>query len=1394
FSTVEPSEIELPEQPAAPIQELGVPLNGLKCRACSFITVNTGNMKTHCRKLHELSWTGDKSILYEDVKVQSFFRAGGLQKYFIVDLVDAENGENLDLDHVVQQQLAQWKETKQQLKAEMEVMDDAAKTDKTGWFKRTGWLEHFKDRNLVHLSHQTRLPDQSEVKLRLAAKLTETLIEKCVKGLSTLARETRRWLRSAAPNDIDVRPLARLQNPESQAVYAGYIVKFVCYYLRIVADEELRIERAAQLVDSESDGELSSVADEPESEYEDDEDEEEDGSPQPRRRPRTQPQKDMMKDARELFCWKDSQKTLAIQLWLALNGNDREEQINALLASLSSFIFTTYGDQIFTSGLVHFLAVLGIDAEMERLRTAKNYSYMLAGVVYCVRVLGVEHLLPAAQRDEQTDEDREKFKTMRSKYLADGSYSPMSEMLSLLAYGKHVGLNAGNAGSVYWSKDKKTFYLNGRPILIERFCKMAQSMVADVEEMLWPLCWVTKTEDRFAIPLGQIVDDVTFTKQGMSFVSRPGNHLSNGLSWMLRRARSSEEGMQLQSRDGTWKGKNVRRYLLQVERFLELLLGCVHITSGQPGRGSEITTIRHRNGLLQDRNIFVVDGQIMMVVRYHKSQSQWDKPKIVPRFLPPRLGQVMAVYLAYVQPFYEYLTVQVLGGHLNDYVWGNEQGAWDTGRLTRMLKRETGKRLGVVLHTHDYRHTAVGIGREKIGESFGRGYQDEVGEVEEAEVDEDGEDLIELQNNRTTAMGVGNYSVPMDIVKHLSVRSIEAFRPLSMMWHCFLGVDDGLGGADRRADVGERAGTKRPMRESMSGIALRPKEKEARIEKPRENALRRALQRVLGREEVGFKSAEQEQAMHAVLDGQTPLVVVLPTGGGKSLLFTIPACIEEDGVTVVVVPYRALIEDLVKRIQLCGIDCIEWKHGETSPASVVVVSADLAGNLTSSGNFIGYAGLLASKGWLRRVVVDECHLIFTSSDWRPKLALLKNLRLLACPIVLLTATLPPVRESELASSMLVQNATYIRASTVRANTRYFVSWCQRDQMMDTAIEMSRRRQEQLRKKGEKGVVYCRSKRQCEELAEALGCAYYHAGVPDRAERVQAWLEKGGFIVATSALGTGVDFAGIVYILHVGMPWSMIDYAQESGRGGRGGETVDAVVLVEHGEVERRMQEKEEDIDVQAIGLFLIGGGCRRELMSRYLDKKGVSCSDMDTAGCDRCGEGRQEWIRGQQQASWEWDVVRKKLEELDQGCAICWLFGRGVEGADEERWKGHRTMGCNEDAEVNVRVVDGFRREVRDGGGSHSCRRCWVSQKYCATGESMENRCQWPNIVIPLAYTAMAMEGGQEIVREVGFQGREKKEYGAWLGKRHREPVWGEFFSNAMVVAIGVILKYGVEG
>jgi hypothetical protein len=111
-------------------------------------------------------------------------------------------------------------------------------------------LPFLKGRNLAHLGYAARSPDRNEAKLQLAAELAEKLVERSVRGLVSLSPETRRWLRSAQQAEVDQRPLARLQNPESHATYAGYIVRFFCFFLRIVASkiEIVQTARKALLV------------------------------------------------------------------------------------------------------------------------------------------------------------------------------------------------------------------------------------------------------------------------------------------------------------------------------------------------------------------------------------------------------------------------------------------------------------------------------------------------------------------------------------------------------------------------------------------------------------------------------------------------------------------------------------------------------------------------------------------------------------------------------------------------------------------------------------------------------------------------------------------------------------------------------------------------------------------------------------------------------------------------------------------------------------------------------------------------------------------------------------------------------------------------------------------
>jgi superfamily II DNA or RNA helicase len=120
-----------------------------------------------------------------------------------------------------------------------------------------------------------------------------------------------------------------------------------------------------------------------------------------------------------------------------------------------------------------------------------------------------------------------------------------------------------------------------------------------------------------------------------------------------------------------------------------------------------------------------------------------------------------------------------------------------------------------------------------------------------------------------------------------------------------------------------------------------------------EDEIKRAMQKALRRDNVEFRSEEQRDALYTIVSGNqtTPLVVVLPTGGGKSLLFIAPAYLIDPGVTIVVVPYRVLLDNLLKTAKNARIDCIEYRPGEQNPAALVLVSADFAGG----SQFLSYA-------------------------------------------------------------------------------------------------------------------------------------------------------------------------------------------------------------------------------------------------------------------------------------------------------------------------------------------------------------------------------------------------------------------------------------------------------
>jgi superfamily II DNA helicase RecQ len=285
----------------------------------------------------------------------------------------------------------------------------------------------------------------------------------------------------------------------------------------------------------------------------------------------------------------------------------------------------------------------------------------------------------------------------------------------------------------------------------------------------------------------------------------------------------------------------------------------------------------------------------------------------------------------------------------------------------------------------------------------------------------------------------------------------------------------------------------------------------------------------------------------------------------------------------------------------------------------------------------------------------------------------------------------------------VHTATIVRApSTQRPRTKYVVLQCQRRRLVERAVQQAQEMLEEATRLAQetgtesvKGIVYCRSRELCEQLATALDCSAYHAGVESRTEILQGWRQDSGLIVCTSALGVGVDISGVRFTLHIEQPWSMIDFVQESGRAREEGKAVVLVAaqqsrLAQPAQPAERAEEiAEEEIDNSAaIAAFVRTSGCRRAVMSRYMDSVQVSCRDVRAAMlreavvlCDNCdaqaayrqAEGEQQDRESEQetgvervssgQAAWQENsrvqateerVVCKKLSKLAEfTCPYC---------------------------------------------------------------------------------------------------------------------------------------------
>ena len=396
------------------------------------------------------------------------------------------------------------------------------------------------------------------------------------------------------------------------------------------------------------------------------------------------------------------------------------------------------------------------------------------------------------------------------------------------------------------------------------------------------------------------------------------------------------------------------------------------------------------------------------------------------------------------------------------------------------------------------------------------------------------------------------------------------------------------------------------------------------------------LQDVFGYEQ--FRGSQEAIIGHVVGGGDA--LVLMPTGGGKSLCYQVPAIVRQQagqGVAIVVSPLIALMHDQVGALHEAGVSAAFLNSSLSFDAAQDVELRLQTGDITllyvaperlNTPRFLGLLDDLYEQQHISLFAIDEAHCVSQwGHDFRPEYRALSVLheRYAGVPRIALTATADDLTRADIVERLQLEGAQLFVSSFDRPNIRYTIV-----EKKDATTQLLRFIEREHA--GDAGVVYCQSRKRVEELAAMLVAAGidalpYHAGLPQdvRQKNQNRFLRDEGIVmVATIAFGMGIDKPDVRFVGHVDMPKNIEGYYQETGRAGRDGLAADAWMAYGLGDVvnQRRMIDDSpagEEFKAALRGKLdaLLGlaeaTDCRRVRLLAYFGEPSTPCGN-----CDNC--------------------------------------------------------------------------------------------------------------------------------------------------------------------------------
>jgi hypothetical protein len=1118
-----------------------------------------------------------------------------------------------------------------------------------------------------------------------------------------------------------------------------------------------------------------------------------------------------------------AQATDQVLAALALDPDEDEDQLQLQHAvrNLSlALICQKVGSTPFQSAVISFCAMLSRTAPGKRQEAEAepgqgawqepgNFNHYLSALTWTAQLVIFDY----ACFYEQADEDQipaflAKICKLFFQQLAE---TPFGYILQWRLYLFAVSKQTLARHQAVWSLDGQTVLYRGVDLQMAQVSRLALSEYQQAHALLYDEL-MFGAGDLPLLESWRLQDDLDLQRFGGSWLQHaPNAELLAGADLALLRqiqGRADLRGLFLRraatgSRSGSGSGSQpaaldataIDVYEAHAQDFLRRLLVLCHVTSGQPLRQPELLSVRWQNTDRQ-RHVLLWEKLVLIHTQYHKGQQQTGAYKENVRFLPKAVGHLLLDYLAYVIPLRQlFLRQRKRQALISPYLWSKLDGTvWPDSTLSSCLVKACARAKVPRLHTSSWRHFSAAICKEKFSKIEQANFDLDGGQAEE-ELGEEELDLAAMaeQSNhsfRTFNLAyAGATALTTNALLHRGHRA-------SLAWQQFFRFDQTLLGKRPRAPSDAAAAAGQAAAAPPATLASRVRKGQFH---PRgaylEAELLATARRLYNDPALQFRGTGQREAVLAVL-GPRPaeqVMLVAGTGAGKTLVAMLSATVADARTTLFILPMVALRGDMLRRCREAGIRPLVWSVGSREAAPLVLIAAESA----CTEQFLDYAKGLALRQQLDRIIVDECHLTITASDYRPCMSLLGwHLRQVLAQTVWLTATLPPAMQEQFVEHNKLVRPRVVRESTNRPNIRYLVSLeTGPGTLLEKAAALVRAcwpKQGIFDQSRDKVIIYCRTRVEAGQLGEILQCPVYTSAsgtAEEKAVLLAGWLQARDqpAIAATSALGLGFDYPYVRWVIHAGAPDKATSFAQESGRAGRGGDWATSIVLLSATWQPRL--DPGLSPDEAAMQLYLTQRHCSRGVLSQFLDSEPHWRWCMaGEAACQVCGEphaeprppglrltgaaeeaaaataatGPAEVLRQDQAQDQALDAYERDLELMLGSCLHCRVLGRRFDHAPQACSRRFRWIHAKKEA------LGTQQRAGKPWIQPYvACWKCYQPQDVCraADPEHPEAGCRFPDMVMPLCYGVYQRPGAADWLRQ-RFQRSfpSELEYMLWLG------------------------------